>query len=137
MFISKDLTAASVTPLVLSILLERDSYGYSIIKKVKELSADQIQWTEGMLYPVLHRLEKQQQVSSYWQQSAAGRKRRYYRITEDGKKELLELKSQWQTVHSALDKSWGGLFQSVISWLRIEIRLPWLWTGFLRRLNYV
>ena len=53
----KDLVAASATPLVLSILKEGDSYGYAIIKRVKELSEREMNWTDGMLYPVLHRLE--------------------------------------------------------------------------------
>ena len=57
--VSKDLVAASATPLILSILAEGDSYGYAIIKRVRELSGGQMEWTDGMLYPVLHRLEKQ------------------------------------------------------------------------------
>ena len=55
----KDLVAASATPLVLAILAEGDSYGYAIIKRVTELSGGHLQWTDGMLYPVLHRLERQ------------------------------------------------------------------------------
>ena len=77
MHISKDLIAASAAPLILSILEENDNYRYSIIKKVKELSENKIQWTEGMLYPVLHRLEDQGAIESYWQQSETGRKRKY------------------------------------------------------------
>ncbi len=58
MNIGKDLVAASATPLVLSILSEGESYGYAIIKRVDELSGGELQWTDGMLYPVLHRLER-------------------------------------------------------------------------------
>ena len=58
MDIGKDLVAASATPLVLSILSEGESYGYAIIKRVDELSGGELQWTDGMLYPVLHRLER-------------------------------------------------------------------------------
>ena len=79
MNISKDLVAASATPLILSILKEQESYGYAIIKRVKELSGDELQWTEGMLYPVLHRLEKQNWIESYWEESETGRQRKYYR----------------------------------------------------------
>ncbi|PKM48717.1 MAG: PadR family transcriptional regulator, partial [Firmicutes bacterium HGW-Firmicutes-6] len=53
MNVSKDLIAASATPFILSILKESDSYGYAIIKKVKELTGDELVWSEGMLYPVL------------------------------------------------------------------------------------
>src|SRR5262245_18463548 len=59
MDLGKDLVAASATPLVLAILAEGDSYGYAIIKRVAELSGGHLQWTDGMLYPVLHRLERQ------------------------------------------------------------------------------
>ncbi|MSV28852.1 MAG: PadR family transcriptional regulator, partial [Bryobacterales bacterium] len=59
MDMSKDLVAASATPLVLAILAQGDSYGYAIIKRVGELSGGHLQWTDGMLYPVLHRLERQ------------------------------------------------------------------------------
>lgn len=108
MNISKDLIAASATPLILAILKEQDSYGYAIIKRVKELSGDEMVWNEGMLYPVLHRLEKQGMIESYREYSAFGRERKYYRIREAGLKELEDQKRQWQTVHAALAKTWEG-----------------------------
>lgn len=106
MNVSKDLIAASATPLILAILKENDSYGYAIIKQVKELSGDELIWTEGMLYPVLHRLEEQQLIESYWKGSDSGRKRKYYRIKEAGEEELELQKKQWEMVHSALSKTW-------------------------------
>lgn len=106
MDISKDLVAASATPLVLSILKEGDSYGYAIIKRVKELSEEEMNWTDGMLYPVLHRLEKQECISSYWETSPTGRKRKYYTLTRIGIETLDNLKSQWQLVHSTLRRAW-------------------------------
>lgn len=106
MNVSKDLVAASATPIILAILKENDSYGYSIIKKVKELSDNELVWTEGMLYPVLHRLEEQDLIESYWNSSETGRKRKYYRIKEAGLKELELQKRQWEIVNSALSKTW-------------------------------
>jgi len=108
MNVSKDLVAASATPIILAILKGNDSYGYSIIKKVKELSDNNLVWTEGMLYPVLHRLEEQELIESYWKSSETGRKRKYYRIKEAGLKELELQKEQWDMVHSALSKTWGN-----------------------------
>lgn len=102
MDISKDLIAASTTPLILTILKKQDSYGYEIIKKVKEASNNQIVWTEGMLYPVLHRLEKNKLIDSYWTESETGRKRKYYRLNELGIIELEKQKKQWEIVHSTL-----------------------------------
>src|ERR1044072_7995678 len=84
----KDLVAASATPLVLAILAEGDSYGYAIIKRVTELSGGHLQWTDGMLYPVLHRLERQGHVAAKWAASENGRRRKYYRITKEGRAQL-------------------------------------------------
>lgn len=102
MDISKDLVAASATPLILAILKKQDSYGYEIIKKVKETSNNEIVWTEGMLYPVLHRLEKNNFIESYWKKSKNGRRRKYYCLKEEGLLELDKQKKQWEIVHSAL-----------------------------------
>ena len=106
MSISKDLVAASATPLILSILAEGENYGYAIIKRVHELSGGQMEWTDGMLYPVLHRLEKQKLIESQMRISDSGRQRKYYRIQKDGFKVLEIQQRQWETVYSTLRKIW-------------------------------
>ena len=106
MEMSKDLVAASATPLVLAILAEGDSYGYAIIKRVTELSGGHLQWTDGMLYPVLHRLERQGYVAARWSASETGRKRKYYRITKEGLALLAAQRQQWQAVDGALRGIW-------------------------------
>jgi len=106
MAISKDLVAASATPLVLSILSQGESYGYAIIKRVRELSAGRIQWSDGMLYPVLHRLEHRGLIQSQWRVSETGRKRKYYRLKKKGAEALKKQQSQWVLVYSALKTSW-------------------------------
>jgi transcriptional regulator len=106
MELGKDLVAASATPLVLAILAEGDSYGYAIIKRVAELSGGQLQWTDGMLYPVLHRLERQGFVAARWGESETGRRRKYYRITRDGRAQLASQREQWQAVDRALHSIW-------------------------------
>ena len=63
---TRELVAASSKPLILSILSKKESYGYEIIKSVRELSNETIQWKDGMLYPVLHRLEKEELIESFW-----------------------------------------------------------------------
>lgn len=102
MDIGKDLVAASATPLVLAILTEGESYGYAIIKRVDELSGGQLRWTDGMLYPVLHRLERNGLVNASWGESESGRRRKYYRITDEGKDELANQRRQWRIVNEAL-----------------------------------
>ena len=106
MAIYKDLVAASATPLILSILAEGESYGYAIIKRVRELSAGEMQWTDGMLYPVLHRLEKQKLIESTWRASESGRRRKYYKIKKKGTSTLKEQRNQWMVVNSTLRKLW-------------------------------
>ena len=104
--ISKDLVAASSKPLILSILAEGESYGYEIIQRIKKLSNGEIQWKDGMLYPVLHRLENQQLIESEWRTIQNGKKRKYYKLKIDGQKALANEKSQWLMVHSTLLKLW-------------------------------
>ncbi len=106
MGVSKDLIAASATPLILSILAEADSYGYAIIRRVRDLSGGKLAWTDGMLYPVLHRLQKQGLVESYLDTSETGRERKYYRLKKQGTKALAEHKSQWMLVHNTLQQLW-------------------------------
>ena len=107
--INKDLVAASSTPLVLAILAEGDSYGYAILKRVRELSGGALEWTDGMLYPVLHRLEKAGLVEARWDQAESGRKRKYYRVTEAGREQLAEERRQWSTVDQALRNIWSAI----------------------------
>ena len=106
MDLGKDLVAASATPLVLAILAEGDSYGYAIIKRVAELSGGHLQWTDGMLYPVLHRLERLGFVAARWGMSEIGRRRRYYRITTQGRTQLAAERQRWQVVDDTLRGIW-------------------------------
>jgi DNA-binding PadR family transcriptional regulator len=112
MNIGKDLVAASAAPLVLAILNEGESYGYAIRKRVTELSGGEIQWTDGMLYPVLHRLERNGFVEARWGRSAAGRRRKYYRLTTDGSEELVNQQRQWRLVDKTLRGVWFGGFDT-------------------------
>ena len=77
-----------------------------IIKRVTELSGGHLQWTDGMLYPVLHRLERQGLVAAKWGASESGRRRKYYRITKEGRAQLALQRQQWQVVDSTLRGIW-------------------------------
>ena len=112
MRIDKDLVAASATPLVLAILAEGESYGYAILKRVRELSGGEIEWTDGMLYPLLHRLRRLGYVTTEWRASPEGRRRPYYLMTDDGREALADQQRQWAAVSRALNDVWprsGGL----------------------------
>jgi PadR family transcriptional regulator PadR len=104
--LAKDLVAASSKPLVLSILADGESYGYEIIRRVRELSGGEIEWSDGMLYPVLHRLEGEGLVHSKWKEAETGRERKYYSLTSKGGKTLETERGQWLKVHNTLCKLW-------------------------------
>ncbi len=113
MEINKDLIAASSTPIVLAILAEGDSYGYAILQRVREVSGGRLEWTDGMLYPVLHRLERLGHVEARWETAESGRRRKYYRITPGGRAQLAEERRQWQVVDATLRGIWQALSVSV------------------------
>lgn len=107
MNIDKDLVAAMATPLVLAILAQGTSYGYAILKRVRELSGGDLEWTDGMLYPLLHRLERLGYIRAEWGVSSEGRRRKYYEVTDDGRAQLAEQRKQWETANRTLGGLWG------------------------------
>ena len=108
MHIDKDLVAASATPLVLSILSDGESYGYALLKRVRALSEGELEWTDGMLYPLLHRLHRLGYVTTEWRTPSGGRSRKYYAITGEGRAALADQQQQWVTVTRALQDVWPG-----------------------------
>ena len=104
--LSKELVAASTVPLVLSVLVKGESYGYELIQQVRELSNGKIEWTDGMLYPVLHWMEREELIESEWRQSKSGRRRKYYQLSKRGRKTLQAEQQQWMSVHKILVKLW-------------------------------
>jgi len=104
--LTKELVAASTVPLVLSVLTDGETYGYALIQRIRELSGGKIEWTEGMLYPVLHWMEDEGLIESEWREAETGRKRKYYRLCREGRKALREEKQKWMTVHETLTRLW-------------------------------
>jgi len=106
--LGKELVAASTEPLILSLLAKGENYGYELIQEVKELSGDKIKWTDGMLYPVLHRMENHGWISSRWVEMENGRKRKYYSLKKDGHQALADKREQWTMLSSVLGGLWKG-----------------------------
>ncbi len=104
---SKDFVAASTTPLILAILKQGQSYGYAIIQQVKELSNGDMEWADGMLYPILHRLQKKEFIEAIWGVSETGRKRKYYQLSELGEQELMQQRKNWQQLNKMLNELSG------------------------------
>lgn len=104
--ISRELVAASTKPLVLAVLASGESYGYDLIQRVRELSSQRIEWNEGMLYPFLHWMEEEGLIESEWKASPQGRRRKYYRLSREGRKELARDREQWMVVYQTLERVW-------------------------------
>jgi PadR family transcriptional regulator, regulatory protein PadR len=107
--ISKALVAASTKPMILSILVRGEDYGYQIIQRVKDISGGTLEWSDNMLYPVLHRLENDGLIVSRWKVSDGGRLRKYYRLTDKGPGRARGRAGQWLDVHKALARLWEPL----------------------------
>ena len=106
--LSKELVAASTEPIILSLLSRGESYGYALIQDVKKLSGERIEWTDGMLYPVLHRMEKSGLIKSRWVEIENGRKRKYYAIRKDGQTALKDKREQWTALNAVFSGLWKG-----------------------------
>lgn len=106
MKISRELLKGSTDLLVLSVLENETMYGYQMIKQLK--SENVFEFQEGTLYPILHKLEEKGWITSYWDE-VAGKKRKYYAITENGKKHLKSKKEEWQLFSTNVNKVIGGV----------------------------
>ena len=104
---TRALTAASAKPIVLALLMRGESYGYQILQRVRLVSGGTLKWSSAMLYPVLHRLEKDGLIRSDWKPSEEGRMRKYYRLTDRGRQEFAVEKERWFDVHAVLKKFWA------------------------------
>jgi len=107
MKIGKDLVAAAATPMVLGILAEGESYGYAILQRVSALSDGELEWSDGMLYPLLHRLERLGHIEATWGASPTGRPRKHYRLSRTGEAVFAEQRRQWSVVSHALQQVWA------------------------------
>lgn len=104
MKMDKGLVGGSTNLLVLTLLSERDFYGYEIIRELAERSDKTFEFKEGTLYPVLHKLENNGFVKSYMQQAESGKERKYYTITKKGIAQLAEEKEQWKLFSASVNK---------------------------------
>ena len=105
--IQKSLIAASLRPFILSIIAKGESYGYEIIHRVQQITSGEILYTASTLYPVLHELENDGLLESFWREVEKAPRRKYYRLTPKGAKALEAEKRQWLHIHRALTELWG------------------------------
>lgn len=104
----KGMTAVSTSLLILHLLEKTDMYGYQIISELAARSNHVFEFQEGTLYPVLHGMEKDKYIEAYRLTGENGRARKYYRITERGKKQLAAKKKEWKIFSAAMEGMMGG-----------------------------
>jgi len=88
---------------VLAVLEEEALHGYEIAKRIEARSNGQLRFDVASLYPLLYQLESRRWVTGRWEQAPSGRKRRRYRLTEQGRKALAPLRKDWRNFFHALD----------------------------------
>lgn len=106
MKVNKELMKGSTVMLILSLLNRKDMYGYEMTKEIERSSASVFTLKEGTLYPILHTLESEKLVEAYWHEEG-GRKRKYYRITENGRRQLEEKHKEWTLFRTTVDRVIG------------------------------
>lgn len=102
-----ELLKGSTGLILLSLLSEKEMYGYEITEKVEEISEGYLSYKEGTLYPALKRLELAGLVESYWQDSRDGPRRKYYRITKAGQKALADQREEWNSFRKVMQRIVG------------------------------
>jgi len=105
--LTRELAGAAAKPLILTILAQRENYGYAILHRIEELSCGELSWDDSTLYPVLHRLENRGLLTSQWRKVGKLRRRKYYALTAKGRKALAHEKEQWLHVDALLAQLWG------------------------------
>ena len=109
MEIDKEMIKGYIESIILSLLITEDLYGYEIAKRLKEKSKDLYSMGEGTMYPALQRLEKNGFIKAYWVDLESGSRRKYYTITEEGKKELIQKLEQWDVLVGLIKSCREGL----------------------------
>jgi PadR family transcriptional regulator, regulatory protein PadR len=89
---------------ILSVLAEERLYGYQIARTIADRTAGELRFTLASLYPMLYTLEKRSWIAGTWELTPAGRKRRYYRLTPSGRKQLAPMRRQWDGFFRAIQR---------------------------------
>lgn len=105
--ISSKIARGSAELAILALLDKQPLYGFEICRLIEENSGGVLRFTLASLYPMLYELEKRDWLSARWEANQEGRDRRYYRLTAEGKKQLVPLRREWRAFFLALDQLAG------------------------------
>lgn len=102
-------TRSDIKMIILRLLSNKDMYGYQIIQELKILSNNYFSLQEGSLYPLLHLLQSEELINSYWEETTNMRKKKYYSLTENGKKTLIKEQKEWKKYSNCINSILGGV----------------------------
>lgn len=102
LILNKELIKGSTVTLILNALKKEPMYGYGMIKEIENKSGGVFLFKEGTLYPILHDLEKNKFIESFWS-SENGRRRKYYKVTKKGLAELSKRKNEWNVFSKTMN----------------------------------
>lgn len=105
--IGKEIIRGHIDGIVLSLLADRDRYGYDLYKEVLARTDGDYELKEPSLYSAFRRLESQGLVSSYWGGETQGGRRKYYALTPEGRDSLTRLRSDWAFARRIINKLIG------------------------------
>jgi len=108
MSVDKSLLSGSTAILILKLLEGKDMYGYQMIEELSQKTQNVFDLKAGTLYPLLHSLEQKGLLSAYDQNADAARVRRYYSLTDKGRKALKEKQTEWKAYEHAMNRVLGG-----------------------------
>jgi len=98
----REFLTGTVGVLILSLLAEREMYGYEILQEAERRSARAFQLKEGTLYPALHQMERSGLLKATWRDSESGRSRKYYSLTAKGRRRAASKRKQWASIAMAM-----------------------------------
>lgn len=102
MSIDKSLLTGSTSLLVLKLLEDGDKYGYQMVEELRRRSDKTFELKSGTLYPLLHALEQKGSIQSWEEEATGGRPRRYYHLTDQGRRQLAEKEEAWRAYAKAM-----------------------------------
>lgn len=104
MSIASDLIRGHTDTIILSLLSVSDSYGYKINKDILDLTGNRFEFKEATLYSAFRRLEQSGLIASYWGDENSSARRKYYTITDAGRKQYCENLADWDKTKAIVDK---------------------------------
>ena len=106
--IGGDILKGNTLTLILGLLAEQPMYGFQIAREIERRSEKTLRFREGLLYPALHQLRAEGLVESEWRSSNQGPRRKYYRLTAEGKREAARLRQRWVVFSKAVNQVLEG-----------------------------